>query len=256
MERHISLVSAKSLFLQMGALGTIIGTATGFVAEYNGKRYLITNRHVVRGRHNGTGEVLDQHGATPDEMAVLYPASDRIGSWKYCRQELYSSEGKPLWLEHPKHGGHVDVVAIPIKALDGEVTAYPHDVASPGAPMMIRVGVDLFVIGFPFGRIGVGGLGIWVRGSVATDPDLDHSDLPSFLIDSRTREGSSGSPVVAYAHGGPVLMEDGSTRILGRPAERLVGVYSGRVHRDSDLGVVWKLSALQDILSQGVVGSN
>jgi hypothetical protein len=32
-----------------------------------------------------------------------------------------------------------------------------------------------------------------------------------------------------------------------------VGIYSGRIHKDSDLGIVWKRPALEQIIASGVV---
>lgn len=252
---NVSLLSAKSLYMQALCLGSAIGEATGFVVQCGNRKQLITNRHVVRGRHNQTDDFLHPGGLVPDALMVLYPASDSLGAWEYRSEPLYTRNGMPRWKEHPDHGGAVDVVALDASGLDQGVTAYPYDPSSPGQAMMIRVGVDLFVIGFPFGRSGVGGFAVWVRGSIATDPDLNYSDLPSFLIDARTRPGASGSPVVAYSHGGGTVMEDGSTAFFPGSVERLVGVYSGRIHPDADLGVVWKLTALKDIVERGVPGS-
>jgi hypothetical protein len=38
--------------------------------------------------------------------------------------------------------------------------------------------------------------------------------------------------------------------LTGQPAEQFVGVYSGRISEQSDLGFVWKVSALLDILDE------
>lgn len=81
---------------------------------------------------------------------------------------------------------------------------------------------------------------MWVQGTIATEPELDFDGLPRFLIDSRTRQGQSGSPVLAYYSGGAVPMADGSTAIMGGPMEQFLGVYSGRINDQSDLGYVWK----------------
>jgi hypothetical protein len=106
----------------------------------------------------------------------------------------------------------------------------------------------LSIIGFPFGITGGGALGIWVQGTVATEPSVDFDELPCLLVDSRTRPGQSGSPVIAYRPSG-YQTEEGSTVMTGQAAERFVGVYSGRINQESDLGFVWKAQALLDILS-------
>jgi hypothetical protein len=89
-----------------------------------------------------------------------------------------------------------------------------------------------------------------VQGTVATEPSIDFQQLPCFLVDSRTRPGQSGSPVIAYHAGGAVPMQGGGVGVFAGPAQRLLGVYSGRVSEESDLGFVWKTSAVREILEQ------
>ena len=87
---------------------------------------------------------------------------------------------------------------------------------------------------------------VWIQGAIASEPTLDWNRQPVFLIDSRTRSGSSGSPVIAYRPG-VRLYEDGRT-VIGGTESRFLGVYSGRVNADSDLGMVWKASAVREII--------
>jgi hypothetical protein len=100
-----------------------------------------------------------------------------------------------------------------------------------------------------------GALGVWATGFVASEPDVDFDDLPIFLVDCRTREGQSGSPVIVYGNGGMFPMQDGSTAVMGEVI-RFLGIYSGRI-RDasepgtspsSDLGIVWKAHALRELV--------
>jgi hypothetical protein len=105
------------------------------------------------------------------------------------------------------------------------------------------------VVGFPFGITGGGMFGVWATGFVATEPDIDHENLPVVLIDCRSRPGQSGSPVIAHRSGGSVTMASGTTRIGGGPVTRLLGMYSGRIHPESDLGTVWKVRALHELVS-------
>ena len=78
--------------------------------------------------------------------------------------------------------------------------------------------------------------------------DIDFRDLPVFLIDSRTRPGQAGSAVIAYRSGGSVAMTGGATAMFGGPASRFLGIYSGRINDQSDLGLVWKATALRDLV--------
>jgi hypothetical protein len=44
-------------------------------------------------------------------------------------------------------------------------------------------------------------------------------------------------------------MEDGGTNMFAGPVWRFIGVYSGRINPESDLGIVWKASALADLIA-------
>ena len=119
------------------------------------------------------------------------------------------------------------------------------------AQLRIDIGVVadvVSVVGFPFGIAGGGSLAIWATGFIASEPDINYKDLPVFLIDSRSRPGQSGSPVVAHRNGGPVLLEDNSTHVFAEPVTRFLGVYSGRINQESDLGMVWKADALTALI--------
>jgi hypothetical protein len=104
------------------------------------------------------------------------------------------------------------------------------------------------VVGFPFGLTAGGSLAVWATGFVATDPDIDYGNLPVFLIDCRSRPGQSGSAVIAHRTGGAVATEQG-VRVGGGVMTRFLGIYSGRVNAESDLGFVWKAAAIRELVN-------
>jgi len=117
-------------------------------------------------------------------------------------------------------------------------------------------------MGFPHGLSGVDGLAIWKRGSVATLPDRDIDGLPKLLIDTATRKGMSGSPVIVRRSGlirrrgeksdAPIVSSD----IIGT-AEGFLGIYSGRIGDDElgvQLGLVWRAEVIDEIIRGGVRG--
>jgi hypothetical protein len=83
---------------------------------------------------------------------------------------------------------------------------------------------------------------------MATEPVADFADLPVSLIDCRSRQGQSGSPVISFRSGGMVAMSDGSSAAFAGPVWRFIGVYSGRLNAESDLGIVWKAAALTELI--------
>jgi hypothetical protein len=77
------------------------------------------------------------------------------------------------------------------------IDAHTHD---PWAPprVAIQMAGPMSIIGFPFGMAYGGAMATWVQGFVASEWQVDYGDLPRFLVDSRTRQGQSGSPVIFY----------------------------------------------------------
>jgi len=244
--------SVQSILLGQLARGHELGTATGFVAVSGGRHYLVTNWHVVAGRRPDNGDLLSPTGAVPDELGVMHNVAGRLGVWEVRREPLFDSAGDPLWLEHPTHRRSVDVVALPLEDLKG-VDVYPYDPEKPGPPIRFTPSEQVSIVGFPFGKTGGGAFGIWIQGTVASEPVMNWNDLPCFLVDSRTRPGQSGSPVILQ-RAGSYLDESGTTNFAG-DATRFIGIYSGRISRESDLGIVWKVEALVELLNAGQRGS-
>lgn len=245
----IALPSVQSLLIEMGAKGNRLGSGTAFVAASKKGPVLITNWHNLAGRHPETKQPISPTGAIPDEINIIHNKAKALGNWIPACEPLYAN-GKPRWVEHPTLGERVDVVALPLLKLD-DVELYPHDITGRHK---IRVGPaePVSVIGFPFGLQAGGSLAVWATGFLASEPDIDFRDLPLMLVDCRTREGQSGSAVIAYRSGGAVSMEDGSTAIINGPTQRFLGCYSGRVNKESDLGLVWKASAVKEIVDAAV----
>lgn len=239
--------SAASLLLEPSSNGGQLGVATGFVVSFSTRKYLITNRHVVTGRHQQTGQPLHSSGAFPSQLGIWHNVAGKLGNWERRIEHLYDSRGKPRWLIHAASGGSVDVVALALTKTAG-IDFIEHQIGPQEPALALAASTDLFIVGFPFGVTGGGLFGVWSRGSVASEPEMDWNDLPLMLVDSRTRPGQSGSPVIQYSRGGAVALADGGTSVFAGPVERLVGVYSGRVNEQSDLGLVWKKAVIEDIL--------
>jgi Trypsin-like peptidase domain len=245
--------SLASLLLGTSTNNIPTGSATGFVVERAGARFLVTNFHVLAGRDPQTGANLHPLGAWPDRISIFHNLP-KAGTWQQVHESVRTDEG-PLWLEHPLHGRRVDVVALPLTSTEG-LAFYPYHL--PEQPFDVHVGVttSLSIIGFPFGKTGAGRTAVWIQGTIASEPSLNFNDLPCFLIDSRTREGQSGSPVVFYSAGGAVLMSDGSVSSFVGPQDRLLGVYSGRINAESDLGFVWHARVIKEIIDGGIRGAD
>lgn len=239
--------SVQSLLIQMQFNGQPLATGTAFVAPTPNGFVLVTNRHNVTGRDQETGKPLSASGGVPNQLVVVHNVKGQLGQWVSRVESLFDSS-QPRWREHPQLGNRADFVALRLTQLDG-VELYPHNVSNVGAPD-IHVGPAdaVSVIGFPFGMTAGGALGVWATGFLASEPAINFSDLPIQLVDCRTRQGQSGSPVIAYRSGGMLAMADGGAAAFGGPVYRFLGIYSGRINAESDLGIVWKASAIQELL--------
>lgn len=238
--------SVRSLLVGATTNAQELSSATGFVVKHDDNPYLVTNWHVAAGREPLGGSPLSPTGAVPDELVIVHNVAGQLGTWQGRSEPLYDASGDPLWLEHPDHGRTVDVVALPLTKTTG-VDLYPYDLSDPEPRIAFGPSDDVSIIGFPFGMTGGGAFGIWVQGTLATEPNVDFQDLPAFLVDSRTRSGQSGSPVIIYATSS-FRSETGDVNIMTGARERFVGIYSGRTNEQSDLGIVWKAHALTETL--------
>jgi hypothetical protein len=244
----IAKPSVQSLLIQMQFDGQSIATGTAFVVNTPNKGpHLITNRHNVTGRDPDSDQPLSKTGGVPNEIVVVHNRKDQLGQWVPRKEALYTGK-KARWIEHPTLGAKADFVALHLKHLD-DVELYPYDPGNPGAKILVGPADPVSVIGFPFGVTAGGAFGVWATGFLASEPAVDFNDLPIQLVDCRTRQGQSGSPVLAYRAGGAVALEGGGSGMFGGPVERFIGVYSGRINAESDLGIVWKAAAVADLIA-------
>lgn len=243
----ISQQSCSSLVLEPRSDDTSLGTATGFVVRRGRRAFLVTNRHVLRGRRQDNDQPLHPSAALPNNLVIVHNQAGAPGRWIIKIESLVSARGKPRWFEHPTFNGAIDVVCLPLSEIAG-VDLFPYDPWDPGVPLRCGPSDAVSIIGFPFGVTAGGALGVWVQGTLASEPDVDFNNQPLMLVDSRTRPGQSGSPVIAYRSGGMVPLDDGSTVAFNGPVFRFLGVYSGRISAESDLGFVWKAQVVREII--------
>lgn len=245
---NVAEPSYKSLLLKILFGDTELAKGTGFlVSSREGSPLLITNRHIVTGKHQKTGQALDQNGSLPDRLIVKHNKLNKLGEWVETIEPLYNEDGEPRWIEHPTLGKNADFVALPLSQLD-DVDIHPYDPYATNPPIIVDMADAVSVVGFPFGVTVGESLAVWATGFVASDRTVDYDNLPIFLIDCRTRQGQSGSAVIAYRSSGKITLPDGRDKIYVSPVYRFLGIYSGRINKDSDIGIVWKTKAIQELL--------
>ncbi len=241
---NIQIQSVKSLYLESMFNGQKLSNATGFITSTNSGHFLITNRHVVTGRNQNTDKCLSRNAAIPNKLAIFHNKKDHLGQWVKHIEPLVDANDNKLWFEHPTLGKSADIVALKLTQ-HGDVEFIGYDLGVNDPKIAYQVTDKVSVVGFPFGIKTADGLAVWATGTIATEPEIDHENSPIFLIDCRSREGQSGSPVLAYRSASEtVWLENNSMIANGQPMCRFLGIYCGRVNKDSDLGVVWKSKAL------------
>ena len=240
---NIDPLTIVPLFLESYFEDTLLASGTGFVVQSGANRYVATNWHMVTGRDPSTGNPLSPNGRIPNRLAVWHHIKGKLGTWG----RRFVTLDPPPWLEHPVFGQRADVVALPLE-IDDEAQVYPLDLNLADTDLIVSPSEPVSIIGFPFGLSSGGRFPIWKTGHLASDLDLDYNDLPVFLIDATTRSGMSGSPVVARRQG-MFRTSTGFTMGTGT-TDRFLGVYSGRIHDQADVGMVWKPKVLAEILEQ------
>lgn len=247
MKTQISVHSAQSLLIEMRFNGQALSTGTAFVCPSSAGPVLLTNRHNVTGRDQNTGAPLSATMGIPNEVVVMHNRKGSPGQWVPRLEPLYTGD-TPRWAEHPTLGPKADFVALRLTQLV-DVELLPYDPSKPGMNLALTPAEPVSVIGFPFGLTAGGVFGVWATGFLASEPALDFDNLPVQLIDCRTRPGQSGSPVIAHRNGGMIALEDGSSAAYNGPVARFIGIYSGRINNESDIGIVWKATAIEQLLA-------
>ncbi|MET7769092.1 hypothetical protein [Nocardia sp. NPDC005366] len=252
----IAAESLRTLFVEMYWEHQLLSCGTAFYYICDRQPFLVTAWHNVSGRHAVSGAFLSDHSVDPTTVTVHDRVKGaHIGKLGKRDIRVVSDDQKPLWLEHPSLS--LDVVALPV-ALDPVFLCDSWTADHPAvARNRLWVTDDVSVVGYPYGLKGGVDLPLWVRGTIASEPHIPYQDRPVFLVDSRTRKGQSGSPVLLFYRPNTQIPVHGDSRFRTSesPVSRLIGVYSGRISAESDLGYVWTVEALDEICRDGAPGS-
>ncbi|RAJ76985.1 MULTISPECIES: serine protease [unclassified Streptomyces] len=254
-----------------GGDDVLLGPATGFLMGIPGDYWLITARHVVTGKRSDNSASLRTDGLHPDYLRVRF-ASEGDNKFEALEvvYELYDDDLglDARWRGH--QDSRVDIAALRIGAVPhGAVDAFlpnmwptlrnlvraEHSTALDGdaqadADLPLRITDRLYVLGFPFGNTGSWPFAVWTAAPVASEPLAGWDGLPGFLLDSRTREGQSGSPVVLHIKPNESVVIGDDVYVHDSSVTALVGVYCGRIDPRADLGMVWTAQALFTVVPE------
>lgn len=251
--------------LQMFFGAQALATGSCFFWKHEERTFLVTNWHNLTGRNPLTGASESNNGGRPDHIEFMaykiVSGPDETGAFAMKYEPVRAQLCDPdltnhRWYEHPRLGRQVDIAALDVTEL---VSGYRIDHVNELESDAVHdplVAQDVFVVGFPFGAIPGAPAPIWKRGTIALDPSFDPAGLPKILIDTATREGMSGSVVVArkVIWGRGYIKKDGSTAdpILLGQHDTVLGIYSGRHYPDLDraqLGIAWRRRCVEETLA-------
>ena len=240
--------SQVPVFIKMKFGDTELAIGTAFFYRRNGALFLISNWHCLSGRDPKTKQPLSSHGGVPDAVSCYLCLNG-----KYIEREWLDipilENGNPIWYQHPNAGSDVDIGAIPVSIDEKFKPIVINDM--PFTKMDLRVSHDVFVLGYPLGMMNSHGLPVWKRASVASEPG---SSEPSYLIDTATRSGMSGSPVIFRYRGfykNDLTAEDIANDDWFGEGDMFAGIYSGRLGASSieaQLGIVWKPHLIDELI--------
>lgn len=243
-----------------------LATGTAFFYEHKNSTHLVTNWHNATGLQPKTRKILHSSAAVPNKLHLCVPSKTTVDghsafSWTTRILDLYKDESmlEPEYFTHPVHGENVDLVTYPIDGLEKTAIVTANSTSLGLSQIRLRPSLDVFVLGHPLGMSGGAFFPIWKRGSIATEPEVNLDKLPKLLIDTATRQGMSGSPVYAQETG--FFFEEGKTDMKDATigsGRRFVGIYSGRVGDDTfqaQLGIVWKVSAIEETIEHSLAES-
>jgi hypothetical protein len=252
----IDQFSVAAIPIEMLFNATNLGIGTAFVWVQNSKFFLITNWHNVSGKDPNIGQHISKTAAEPNKLRGWFNVKGQLGNKVAKEISIRNQNDQPIWLVHPQYGNRIDVVAIPLPTY-ADVETYAIN-SLPAMDLLVQIGMDVFILGYPFG-IGPGGLPVWKRASVASEPELVSGDRLFTLVDTASRPGMSGSPVIRRSWGTHTLA-NGSIEMGQGQATKFVGVYSGRLATsdplDSQLGLTWNASFVPEIVSGGKVDTS
>lgn len=248
---EINPISAASLFIEMMYDDIPLAKGTAFYYKHNDIRYLVSNWHNFSGRDPHTGKPKDKMAALPNSVRVHCRNQEDLSDIKLHNFALSNDQGY-LWLQHSEHSGNVDVGVLPISPEDStgdiDIGTAINEI-DPHQKWPVEVGDQLFVVGYPFGISDACNLPIWKAATLASEPGVDQEQLPLLYIDTATREGMSGSPVIRYRRRSVTLMENNQ---LHRFHAEFLGVYSGRIvpkdMLEAQLGKIWRRDVIEQII--------
>jgi hypothetical protein len=234
---------------------TLLGTATGFLWSLNDQYYLVTNWHVVTCREFPTGKNLRKDAGRPKMLRAWFTFAS--GDFQKQQYDIYirDMQNEPRWLIHPVR--KVDIAVMPLNLTEDQMKVLQlcpmNKITS--SDLAVYVGMEVFILGYPFG-VRMPPNPVWKRGSIASEPDLAPLTDGFLMVDTASRPGMSGGPVILRSWKNHLLADGKSLPLDATMRTQFIGVYSGRLkptlegdELDTQIGIVWPATAIDEIIA-------
>lgn len=220
---HISMITTPVLLLKGNS---VVSQGTGFYyalqdsAKNASVIFLVTNYHVLTG-----SAPSERKPPIGDNIAFFFHKDEKnSGDLKEVRYPLFTRLGDPIWITSKTYL-EADVAIIPLPSStyqDCKVFGISDEWTK--APIKLRPSSRVTLVGYPYGyEDTVNALPIWKTGSIASEPKVDFSGKPLFVVDVSAFPGMSGSPVFAVSYGA-YETEQGGTTVGG--VQKFLGIYA------------------------------
>jgi hypothetical protein len=232
---------------------TPLGQGTGFMWKIGDQYYLVTNWHVLTMCDFFTRANLRKDAGRPNILRTLFNV--RTGSFEKQRWDIKirDDDDKPLWLVHPSRRVDIAVLPIPFRPEGLIIALYPLNILA-NAALRIEVGMEVFILGYPF-KIAPPAYPVWKRGSIASEPQLARLTTDYMLVDTASRPGMSGAPVIRRSWTNH-MVDPGVVALVDTPLNKFIGVYSGRMPTDhpneAQIGLVWDGTLINEIIAGNI----
>ncbi|EHD0094928.1 hypothetical protein L2596_004461 [Vibrio vulnificus] len=283
----MAAVSNSVVHLTMRYQKTELSIGSGVIYQHGSDYFIVTAWHNLSGRHSETLKPLSKNLAIPDNVVVSLAV--RMPSFGATTRHSIviplTDEDKSLFYIHPENWPRVDVAVIPfdpsstflseLYLSNGEQQdiGFSPIMEIPGAgtteicPIQkylvpnpdviekwfdtVEVTEELFIPGYPHNVQDYYAQPVWKRATIASSIRDGWNREPKFLIDSASKSGMSGAPVLYYNPNGRVQIL-GSTYQFDQDIAILAGIYVGRIavngEQDPQIGTVWKSSVIEEII--------
>lgn len=283
----MTVVSNSVVHLTMRYQRTELSIGSGVIYQHGSEYFIATAWHNLSGRHTETLKPLSKELAIPDNVVVNL-AVNMPGFGMVTRNSItipLTDGERSLFYIHPKNWPRIDVAVIPF---DPHATFLSEIYLSTGehrdidfSPIMeihggqsteicpiqnylvpnddvtkkwfdsVEVTDELFIPGYPHNVRDFYSQPVWKRATIASSVQHGWNREAKFLIDSASKSGMSGAPVLYYSPNGRVQVR-GTTFQFDREVAILAGIYVGRIaikgELDPQIGTVWHISVIDEII--------